>query len=79
MQFRTILGDDCHVVSCMGRELECKEDFNTSFIFPWHHRCVAILSTAYYWGAFIEAKNKNLKIKKALGLAVQIEKCSKIN
>ena len=27
----------------------------------------------------MEEENKNLKIKKALGLAVQIEKCSKIN
>jgi hypothetical protein len=32
------------------------KDFNTSFGFTWHHRCVAILSSAYQWGAFIEAQ-----------------------
>jgi hypothetical protein len=30
--------------------------FYTIFSFSWQHRCVAILSTAYHWGTFIEAE-----------------------
>ena len=55
MQFRILGGDDCHGVSCIG-DFESEENFDTSFIFPWHHRCVAILSTAYQWGTFMEAE-----------------------
>jgi len=28
----------------------------TSICFLWHHRCVAILSSAYQWGTFIDAE-----------------------
>jgi hypothetical protein len=29
--------------------------FDTSICILWQHRCVAIRSSAYQWGAFIEA------------------------
>ena len=58
MQFMTILGDDCHVVSCMGNLF-----FVYELLFIGRTSVATLLSKAYHWEAFMEAENKARQIK----------------